>query len=47
VKPLKGKKHNGLYRNVSGRYRIIFEPMHAAHVVNVLAILVRNEKTYR
>jgi mRNA-degrading endonuclease RelE of RelBE toxin-antitoxin system len=25
VKPLKGKTHKGLYRKVSGRYRIIFE----------------------
>jgi mRNA-degrading endonuclease RelE of RelBE toxin-antitoxin system len=47
IKPLKGKKHKGLCRKVSGRYRIIFEPIHAAHTVNVLAILLRNEATYR
>ena len=47
VKPLKGKKFKGLYRKVSGRYRIIFEPMYATHTVDVLAVLLRNEKTYR
>ena len=47
VKPLKGKEHKGKYRKVSGRYRIIFKPIHATHVVEVLAILLRNEKTYR
>ena len=29
------------------RYRIIFKPTHAAAVVEVLAILLRTEKTYR
>jgi mRNA-degrading endonuclease RelE of RelBE toxin-antitoxin system len=29
VKPLKGKEHKGKYRKVSGRYRIIFKPVHA------------------
>ena len=47
VQPLKGKKFKGLYRKVSGRYRIIFEPMFAAHTVHVLAVLLRNEATYR
>ena len=47
VKPLKGKAHKGLYRKVSGRYRIIFELVHATHTVYVLGILLRNEKTYR
>lgn len=47
VKPLKGKEHKGKYRKVSGRYRIIFKPTHATRTVEVLAILLRNEKTYR
>jgi mRNA-degrading endonuclease RelE of RelBE toxin-antitoxin system len=47
VKPLKGRKFKGLYRKVSGRYRIIFEPLYATHTVDVLAVLLRNDKTYR
>jgi mRNA-degrading endonuclease RelE of RelBE toxin-antitoxin system len=47
VKPLKGKKYKGRYRKVSGRYRIIFRPVHATHTVEVLLILLRNERTYR
>jgi mRNA-degrading endonuclease RelE of RelBE toxin-antitoxin system len=47
VKPLKGKAFHGLYRKVSGRYRIIFEAIHATHTVDVLAVLLRNERTYR
>jgi mRNA-degrading endonuclease RelE of RelBE toxin-antitoxin system len=47
VKPLKGKAKKGLYRKVSGRYRIIFEPIHANHSVHVLGVLLRNEGTYK
>jgi mRNA-degrading endonuclease RelE of RelBE toxin-antitoxin system len=47
VKPLKGKDHKGHYRKVSGRYRIIFKPIHSTNTVEVLAVLLRNEKTYR
>jgi mRNA-degrading endonuclease RelE of RelBE toxin-antitoxin system len=47
VKPLKGKEHKGKYRKVSGRYRIIFKPIHATRTVDVLAVLVRNEGTYK
>jgi len=47
VKPLKGKAHKGLYRKISGRYRIIFELIHATHTVHVLNVLLRNEGTYR
>lgn len=47
VKPLKGKVFKGLYRKVSGRYRIIFEPLFGSHTVNVLSVLLRNEDTYR
>ena len=47
VKPLKGKPHKGHFRKVSGRYRIIFKPIHASRIVEVLAVLLLNEKTYR
>jgi mRNA-degrading endonuclease RelE of RelBE toxin-antitoxin system len=47
VKPLQGKHHKGHYRRVSGRYRIIFKPVHADRVVEVLAVLLRNERTYK
>lgn len=47
VKPLKGKELKGRYRKVSGRYRIIFRPLHASRLVEVLLVLLRNEKTYR
>ena len=47
VKPLKGKPFKGLYRKVSGRYRIIFEPNYASRTVEVLAVLLRNEGTYK
>jgi mRNA-degrading endonuclease RelE of RelBE toxin-antitoxin system len=47
VKPLKGKEHKGHYRKVSGRYRIIFKPSHSTNTVEVLAVLLRNEQTYR
>jgi mRNA-degrading endonuclease RelE of RelBE toxin-antitoxin system len=47
VKRLKGKVHKGLYRKVSGRYRIIFEPNHATHTIEVLGVFLRNERTYK
>jgi len=47
VKPLKGKEHKGRYRKVSGRYRIIFKPIHATCTVEVLLVLLRNEGTYK
>lgn len=47
VKPLKGKAHKGHYRKVSGRYRIIFKPSYATRTVEVLAVLLRNERTYQ
>lgn len=47
VKPLKGNRYEGIYRKVSGRYRIIFEPIHSRHTIEVLAILIRNEATYK
>jgi mRNA-degrading endonuclease RelE of RelBE toxin-antitoxin system len=47
VKPLKGKEYKGRYRKVSGRYRILFKPVHATRTVEVLLILLRNEGTYK
>jgi len=47
VKPLKGKTHKGLFRKVSGRYRIIFEPLHSSRTMNLLGVLLRNEATYK
>ena len=46
VKALNGKKFKGLYEMVSGRYRIIFEPMFATRSVEGLAARLRNEGTY-
>ena len=40
VIPLKGRRWQG-------RYRIIVLPNHAEHIVEVSAILLRNEQTYR
>jgi len=47
VKPLQGKEYKGRYRKVSGRYRIIFRPIHATHTVEVLVVVLRNEGTYQ
>jgi len=47
VKPLKGREHRGKFRKVSGRYRVIFKPTHATRTVDVLAVLLRNEATYK
>ncbi len=47
VQPLNGKKWKGRYRKVVGRYRLIFIPFHRKRIVEISAILLRNEKTYR
>lgn len=47
VIPLKGKQWQGRYRKCIGRYRIIFILHYAEHIVEVSAILLRNEHTYR
>ena len=49
VKPLKGKNWKGRYRKVVGRYRLILTPLHLdqERIVEVSAILLRSEKTYR
>jgi len=47
VVPLKGTKWQGRYRKRVGRYRIIFIVHQNERIVDVTAILVRDEKTYR
>lgn len=47
VKLLKGPAYEGFYRKVSGRYRIIFRPVYETRIVYVLAVLLRNEATYK
>jgi len=47
VKPLMGKEWRGWYRKRVGRYRLIFTLEHSHHVVEVAAILKRDERTYR
>jgi mRNA-degrading endonuclease RelE of RelBE toxin-antitoxin system len=47
VQPLKGKKWQGRYRKRVGRYRLIFIPYHNEHLVEISAILRRDEKAYR
>jgi mRNA-degrading endonuclease RelE of RelBE toxin-antitoxin system len=46
IRPLVGKEYKGIYRKVSGRYRIIFKPIHATHTIEVSMVLLRNEATY-
>jgi mRNA-degrading endonuclease RelE of RelBE toxin-antitoxin system len=47
VQPLKGKGWRGRYRKRVGRYRLIFIPFHEQQRVEISAILLRSEKTYR
>jgi mRNA interferase RelE/StbE len=47
VIPLKGRRWQGRYRKRVGRYRIIFALHHAEHIVEISAILLRDEQTYR
>ena len=47
VQPLKGKQWQGRYRKRVGRYRVIFIPYHRERIVEISAILRRDEKTYR
>jgi mRNA-degrading endonuclease RelE of RelBE toxin-antitoxin system len=47
VIPLKGGRWQGRYRKRVGRYRIIFLLQHAERIVEISAILLRNEQTYR
>ena len=47
VIPLKGRRWQGRYRKRVGRYRIIFALHQAERIVEVSAILLRDEGTYR
>jgi len=47
VEPLRGKKWSGRYRKRVGRYRLIFVPDFEERCVEISAILVRSETTYR
>jgi len=47
VEPLKGRKWSGRYRKRVGRYRLIFVPDFQERRVEISAILVRSETTYR
>ncbi len=47
VKPLKGIEWQGRYRKRVGRWRIIFIPYQSERLVEISAILMRSEKTYR
>ena len=47
VLPLHGARWHGWYRKRVGRYRIIFVPHHDTNVVEISAILLRDEHTYR
>jgi mRNA-degrading endonuclease RelE of RelBE toxin-antitoxin system len=44
---LRGRQWRGRYRKRVGRYRIIFTPHHQTRRVEISAILIRDEKTYR
>ncbi len=45
--PLKGRQWQGRYRKRVGRYRIIYVPHHDTHRLEISAILLRDEPTYR
>ncbi len=47
VKPLKGVQWQGRYRKRVGPWRIIFIPHQRERLVEIAAILLRSEKTYR
>ncbi len=47
VQPLKGKRWHGRYRKGVGRYHLIFMPYHRERLIEISAILLRNEQTYR
>jgi len=47
VRPIKSGKFRGFMRKRAGQYRIIFSVDQVNHLIEILAILIRNEKTYR
>jgi mRNA interferase RelE/StbE len=46
VRPLRGR-HQGRYRKRVGRYRIIFRLRHDERIIEISAILPRDDHTYR
>lgn len=47
VKALQGKEWKGWFRKRAGNYRIIFSLDHSAHQIQIAAIVLRSEKTYK
>jgi len=47
VLPIKSGKFRGALRRRSGRYRVIFSIDTAQNLIEIAAILIRTEKTYR
>jgi mRNA-degrading endonuclease RelE of RelBE toxin-antitoxin system len=47
VLPIRSGKFEGALRRRSGRYRIIFSLDPARNIIEIAAILIRSEKTYR
>ena len=47
VLPLKGRQWQGRYRKRVGRYRLIFSLNHTDQTVEISAVLLRDEHTYR
>jgi mRNA-degrading endonuclease RelE of RelBE toxin-antitoxin system len=47
VRSIKSGKFQGFMRKRVGQYRIIFAINHSKHLVEIPAILIRSEKTYR
>ena len=47
VRFIKSGKFQGLMRKRVGQYRIIFSVDHSRHLVEISAVFIRNEKTYR
>ena len=47
VRPLRGKRWQGRFRKAVGRYPIIFQVDCERHRIDISAILIRSEQTYR
>lgn len=47
VRPIKSGKFQGCMRKRVGQYRVIFSIDQSKHLVEIPAILLRSEKTYR
>lgn len=47
VRPIRSGKFRGIMRKRVGRYRIIFSADCSKNLVEIVAILIRSEKTYR